>query len=48
MLIGSVPPDATVEIRVRLVPSTANDVMLLLAELTANRNVPSSLSVTAP
>src|SRR5687767_3480425 len=34
--------------RVRLDPSTANDVMLLLAALTANRNSPSSLSTTAP
>src|SRR5215216_3855926 len=34
--------------RDRLVPSTANDVIELLAALTANRNWPSSLSVTAP
>src|SRR5687768_6066842 len=47
-LIGSVPPDATVLTRVRLEPSTANDVIVLLAALTANRSSPSSLSTTAP
>src|SRR5262245_9377173 len=46
--MGSVPPDATVVMRVSDAPSTANDVIELLAAFTPNRKRASLLSTTEP